>query len=38
MHIQKQMLVVGDRILLEADDGQDRTQSGLYLPPSVREK
>ena len=38
MHIRKQMLVVGDRILLEADDGQDRTQSGLYLPPSVREK
>lgn len=38
MHIQKQMLVVGDRILLETDDGQDRTQSGLYLPPSVREK
>jgi len=38
MQIRKQMLVVGDRILLEADDGQDRTQSGLYLPPSVREK
>jgi co-chaperonin GroES (HSP10) len=38
MHIRKQMLVVGDRILLEVDDGQDRTQSGLYLPPSVREK
>jgi chaperonin GroES len=38
MHMRKQMLVVGDRILLEVDDGQDRTQSGLYLPPSVREK
>jgi co-chaperonin GroES (HSP10) len=38
MQLRKQMLVVGDRILLEADDGQDRTQSGLYLPPSVREK
>ena len=38
MQIRKQMLVVGDRILLEVDDGQDRTQSGLYLPPSVREK
>lgn len=38
MHIQKQIVVVGDRILLEVDDGQDRTQSGLYLPPSVREK
>jgi co-chaperonin GroES (HSP10) len=38
MQIRKQIIVVGDRILLEADDGQDRTKSGLYLPPSVREK
>jgi chaperonin GroES len=38
MHIRKEIIVVGDRILLEADDGQDRTKSGLYLPPSVREK
>jgi co-chaperonin GroES (HSP10) len=38
MQIRKQMLIVGDRILLDVDDGQDRTQSGLYLPPSVREK
>jgi co-chaperonin GroES (HSP10) len=38
MHIRKQMIVVGDRILLEVDDGQDKTKSGLYLPPSVRER
>ena len=38
MHIRKEMFVVGDKILLEADDGQDKTKSGLYLPPSVREK
>jgi chaperonin GroES len=38
VHIRKQMIVVGDRILLEPDDEQDKTKSGLYLPPSVREK
>lgn len=38
MHIRKQMIVVGDRILLELDEEQDKTKSGLYLPPSVREK
>ena len=32
------MVVVGDRILLQVDDAQDKTKSGLYLPPSVREK
>jgi len=32
------MIVVGDRILLELDDEADRTKSGLYLPPSVRER
>lgn len=38
MQIQKQMIVVGDRILIEQDDGQETTKAGLYLPPSVREK
>ena len=38
MQIRKQMLVVGDRVLLDLDADQDRTKSGLYLPPSVREK
>ncbi len=38
MHIRKQMIVVGDRILVELDEEQDKTKSGLYLPPSVREK
>jgi co-chaperonin GroES (HSP10) len=32
------MLVVGDRVLLQVDDTDDKTKSGLYLPPSVREK
>jgi len=38
VHIRKQVVVIGDRILLELDDEADRTKSGLYLPPSVREK
>jgi co-chaperonin GroES (HSP10) len=35
---RKQVIIVGDRILLELDTAQDKTKSGLYLPPSVREK
>lgn len=38
MQLRKQMIVVGDRILLDIDDAQDKTKSGLYLPPSVRER
>ena len=38
MHIRKNILVVGDRILLELDEAQDKTKSGLYLPASVRDK
>jgi chaperonin GroES len=38
MIIRKQMIVVGDKILVELDNDLDKTKSGLYLPPSVREK
>jgi len=38
MILRKQMIVVGDKILVELDNGHDKTKSGLYLPPSVREK
>lgn len=38
MLIRKQMIVVGDKILVQLDEEQDKTKSGLYLPPSVREK
>jgi co-chaperonin GroES (HSP10) len=38
MHIRKNIIVVGDRILLKLDEGEDKTKSGLYLPASVREK
>ena len=30
--------VIGDRVLIYPDSGQDRTTSGLYLPPTVTEK
>ena len=38
MQFRKQIIVIGDRILLQLDEGQDKTKSGLYLPASVREK
>jgi co-chaperonin GroES (HSP10) len=38
MEFRKEMIIVGDRILLQVDDALDKTKSGLYLPPSVREK
>jgi len=31
-------MVIGDRVLIYPDTGQDRTSSGLYLPPTVTEK
>jgi len=30
--------VIGDRVLIFPDSGEDRTPSGLYLPPTVTEK
>ena len=38
MQWRKEMIVIGDRILLKLDEADDKTKSGLYLPPSVREK
>ncbi|MCZ6775331.1 MAG: co-chaperone GroES family protein [Ignavibacteria bacterium] len=38
MEFRKEMIIVGDRILLQVDEAQDKTKSGLYLPPSVKEK
>jgi co-chaperonin GroES (HSP10) len=31
-------LMVGDRILIKPKSPQDKTKSGLYLPPGVQEK
>ena len=38
MKAKKKLIVVGDRLLVEADDKEDRTSSGLYLPPTVKER
>ena len=34
----KQVLVVGDRLLIKPDKGDKTSPAGLYLPPSVVEK
>ena len=34
----KQVLVVGDRLLIQPDKGNKTSPAGLYLPPSVVEK
>ena len=34
----KQILVVGDRLLIRPDKGDKTSPAGLYLPPSVIEK
>ena len=31
----KQLIVVGDRVLVRAEEGDDRTKVGLYLPPTA---
>ena len=33
-----QLIVVGDRLIIELSESSDRTDSGLYLPPNVKEK
>ncbi len=38
MKARKNLIVVGDRVLIEPDEGLDKTSSGLYLPPTVKEK
>jgi co-chaperonin GroES (HSP10) len=32
---RKQLLVVGDRVLITPEEGEDRTRVGLYLPPTA---
>lgn len=32
------LIIVGDRVLLEPQDGEQQTNSGLYLPATVTEK
>lgn len=34
----KELFVVGDRVLIRLDDAEERTEVGLYLPPTALEK
>ena len=34
----KNLIVVGDRVLIKPKKSNSRTESGLYLPPGVQEK
>jgi chaperonin GroES len=34
----KKLIVIGDRILIRPSKANERTDSGLYLPPGVQEK
>ncbi|MGQ0650342.1 MAG: co-chaperone GroES [Gemmatimonadaceae bacterium] len=32
---KKHLIVVGDRVLIKVEDGEERTKVGLYLPPTA---
>lgn len=34
----KKLIVIGDRVLIRLSKADERTQTGLYLPPGVQEK
>lgn len=34
----ERIIVVGDKVLIKPSDRADKTNSGLYLPPNVKEK
>lgn len=34
----KNLIVVGDRLLIKPKTASEKTESGIYLPPGVREK
>ncbi len=34
----KKLVIIGDRVLIQPSQNNERTQSGLYLPPGVQEK
>lgn len=38
MKAKKNLIIVGDRVLVEPEEGAEKTSSGLYLPATVREK
>jgi co-chaperonin GroES (HSP10) len=38
MKANKNLIVIGDKVLITLDEKHDRTNAGLYLPPTVTEK
>lgn len=38
MRAEKKLVVVGPRVLISLDKSEGKTDSGLYLPPTVKEK
>jgi chaperonin GroES len=38
LKMKKEIIVVGDRVLILPDEGDGRTDTGLYLPQGVKEK
>lgn len=36
--MERELIIVGDRVLIEPDESDDKTQSGLYLPQGIKEK
>jgi chaperonin GroES len=35
--LKKKLIVVGDKLLVRPEDGEERTNAGLYLPPGAAE-
>uniref|UniRef100_A0A7C4EKS6 Co-chaperone GroES n=1 Tax=Thermodesulfovibrio aggregans TaxID=86166 RepID=A0A7C4EKS6_9BACT len=38
MKTKRELIIVGDRVLIEVDEKADKTSAGLFLPPTVKEK
>ncbi len=36
--MKKELIVIGDRVLILPDEREDRTDTGLYLPQGIKEK
>lgn len=38
MKKEKEIIIIGDRVLINPESGKDKTDSGLYLPQGLAEK
>ncbi|MCM8786453.1 MAG: co-chaperone GroES family protein [Candidatus Omnitrophica bacterium] len=36
--MNKEIILIGDKVLIEPDEGEGKTDAGLYLPQNVKEK